>query len=54
MEVRIFNDVDVLFEDNIKGAKPFNEVYNVKALPKGLYTITVSNDKVSKSMTVIR
>ncbi len=54
VEIKIFNSTDVLFEDNIKGAKPFKKVYNVKSLPKGLYTVTISNNKVLRSMTFNR
>jgi len=51
VNVRIESD-DVLFEDHIENTKPFTKVYNVKALTSRPYFITVSNDRVSKTITI--
>lgn len=48
VKVTISNDAGIVFDDKASNTQPFNKVYNVNALESGLYTIRISNDKVSK------
>jgi len=52
--VKIFNNEGLIFSDFAKNTKPYNKVYSILALEQGVYTVKVSNDKVSKSLTFVK
>lgn len=48
--VKLVSNGTVIFEELVSDAKPLNKVYNLNKLDKGNYTLSVSNDKVSRSV----